>query len=272
MTLEPVSGFLGFDEKEARRVEAIYQTPDVVAQRERVLDALALRSGERVVDLGCGPGLLALQMAERVGPGGEIQCIDASESMIALARRRCAAADRVHLRVGDVAALPYPAETFGAGVCTQVYEYVAEIDRALGELYRVLTPGGRAVIVDTDWESCVWHSSDPARMRRMIEAWDRHCPQPQLPRTLAARLGAVGFASVRVDAITLINDRYQPDTYSFGVMPLLAAYAKKQGLVSREEADAWVADLEALGRRGEYFFSLNRYLFVASKPTASSTQ
>jgi hypothetical protein len=89
-----------------------------------------------------------------------------------------------------------------------------------------------------------------------------------LPRTLAARLRAAGFGSLRVDAITLINDRHDPDTYSFGVMPLLAAYAKKHGLVAREEADAWVADLEALGQRGEYFFSLNRYLFCVSKPAA----
>ena len=265
MSAKPASGFLGFDEKEARRVEALYQTPDVVAQRERVLDALALRSGERVVDLGCGPGLLALQMAERVGAGGQIQCIDASESMVAMARGRCAAVKWVEPRVVDVAALPYADHGFDAGVCTQVYEYVPDIDRALAELYRVLKPGGRAVIVDTDWESCVWHSSDPARMRRMIEAWDRHCPHPHLPSTLARRLRAAGFDS-RVDAIVLVNDRYQPDTYSFGVIPLLAAYAKKHGLVPREEADAWVADLQELGQRGEYFFSLNRYFFSVSKP------
>jgi SAM-dependent methyltransferase len=268
MSAEPSGGFLGFDEKEARRVEALYQTPDVVAQRSRVLDVLALQAGERVVDLGCGPGLLALQMAERVGSGGQIQCIDASESMVAMARGRCAAVKWVEPRVGDVAALPYIDNSFDAGVCTQVYEYVPDIDRALAELCRVLKPSGRAVIVDTDWESCVWYSSDPARMRRMIEAWDRHCPHPHLPSTLAPRLRAAGFESPHVDAIVLINDRYHPDTYSFGVIPLLAAYAKKQELLPREEADAWTADLQELGRRGDYFFSLNRYFFSARKPAS----
>jgi hypothetical protein len=89
-----------------------------------------------------------------------------------------------------------------------------------------------------------------------------------MPRTLAARLGAVGFERPRIDTITLINDRYEPDTYSFGVMPLIAAYAKKQGLIPREEANAWIADLQALGQRNEYFFSLTRYLFFARRPTA----
>jgi arsenite methyltransferase len=268
MTSEPAAGFLGFDEKEARRVEALYQTPDVVAQRERVLDVLALRAGEQVVDLGCGPGLLALQMAERVGSDGGIQCIDASESMVAMARRRCSAVKWVEPRVGDVAALPYSEQSFEAGVCTQVYEYVPDIDRALAELYRVLKPRGRAVIIDTDWESCVWHSSESPRMRRMIEAWDRHCPHPHLPRTLGGRLRSAGFENHRVEVITLLNDRYHPDTYSFGVIPLLAAYAKKHHLLPQEEADAWMSDLQELGQRGEYFFSLSRYLFSASKPAA----
>jgi len=263
---ESGSGFLGFDENEARRVEALYQTPDVVAQRERVLDVLGLRAGERVVDLGCGPGLLAVQMAERVGSGGEVQCIDASESMVAMAKRRFTDIMWIEPRVGDVAALPYSDHSFDAGVCTQVYEYVPDIDRALAELYRVLKPRGRAVIVDTDWESSVWHSSDTGRMRRMIDAWDRHCPHPHRPRTLMPRLRAAGFESVQADVIVLINDRYYSNTYSFGVIPLLAAYAKKHGLVPREEADAWVADLQALGERGDYFFSLNRYLFSVTKP------
>ena len=79
---------------------------------------------------------------------------------------------------------------------------------------------------------------------------------------------AAGFEIPRVEVITLLNDRYHPDTYSVGVIPLLAAYAKKHDLVPREEADAWATDLQELGRRDEYLFSLNRYLFSANKPAA----
>jgi arsenite methyltransferase len=250
-----------FDDRESRRVEAIYLTPDVVAQRARVLDALALVRNERVVDLGCGPGLLALEMAHRVGMQGEVQSIDASASMIALAARRCYGKSWVQLAKGDVSQLPYPDARFDAAACTQVYEYVPDIDGALRELNRVLRPGGRVVIVDTDWESCVWHSSDAQRMRRVIEAWDQHCPHPHLPCTLKQRLAAAGFDVTSVEVIALVNDRYDPNTYSSGMISTLCNWARKY--MDDAQALAWAQDLRVLGERGEYFFSLNRYVFRA---------
>jgi SAM-dependent methyltransferase len=253
-----------FDEAGARKVEAIYLTPDVVAQRARVLEALALQPGERVADLGCGPGLLAEAMAPQVGEAGAIECIDFSDSMVAMARRRCAPFACVQVSTGEVTALPFQADAFDVAVCTQVYEYVPAIERALEELYRVLRPGGRAVIVDTDWESCVWDSGDRARMRRMLDLWDTHCAHPHLPRTLAALLAGAGFGSVEVGVIALINTRYHPDTYSHGMIGVISSYAGK--LLDETEARAWAEDLRARGTAGKYFFSLNRYLFCCRKP------
>ncbi len=253
-----------FDDKESRRVERIYLTPDIVEQRARVLEAIALQPGERVADLGCGPGLLALDMARQVGSAGEVQCIDASDSMVGLATRRLQGLAHVHVRAGDVAALPYAEQSFDAAVCTQVYEYVLDVDRALAELQRVLKPGGRAVIVDTDWESCVWNSGDPARMRRVIESWDRHCPHPHLPARLGHQLREAGLEVRGIYVVALINARYDPDTYSHGMIPMLASWARKQ--YGEAEAHAWTEDLRMLGERGDYFFSLNRYLFAARRP------
>ena len=77
---------LRFDDESSRRVEAAYLTPDVVAQRRGVREWLALRPGERVLDVGVGPGFLAAEMADEVGPDGTVAGIDVSESMLALAR------------------------------------------------------------------------------------------------------------------------------------------------------------------------------------------
>ena len=86
--------------------------------------------------------------------------------MVALSRRRFAdppLRERTSILKADATRLPFEAGHFDAAVSTQVYEYVPDVDRALADLYRVLRPGGRALILDTDWDSLVWHSSDQAR-------------------------------------------------------------------------------------------------------------
>jgi ubiquinone/menaquinone biosynthesis C-methylase UbiE len=66
----------------------VYLTADVVEQRRQVLGLLGLAAGERVLDIGAGPGLLAADMARAVGPRGRVCGIDVSDAMLALARRR----------------------------------------------------------------------------------------------------------------------------------------------------------------------------------------
>ena len=157
-----------FDAETARKVEAVYATPDVVAQRCATLKVLDLRAGERVLDIGSGPGLLAYDMAATVGPQGRLCGIDTSEPMLAMAGKRCAGQPWAEFRQADATQLPYPDAGFDAAVSTQVYEYVPDIPAALTELYRVLRPGGRAVIVDTDYGSLVIYTEDRARMGRVL--------------------------------------------------------------------------------------------------------
>jgi arsenite methyltransferase len=250
-----------FDADAARKVEQIYLTPDVVVQRARVLELLQLRPDEQVADLGCGPGLLAESMARQVGQGGSVRCIDSSAPMLSLARRRCAALPWVTVDEGDVASLNFPDASVDVVVCTQVYEYVADIERALNELRRVLKPDGRALIVDTDWESAVWANGDARRMARVLDAWDKHCAHPQLPRTLSGKLHQAGLQLERVEVVAIVNPQLDVDTYSHNMIEVIAAYAASRGGIEREEARAWAEDLNS--RAGDYFFSLNRYVFLA---------
>ena len=63
-------------------------------------------------------------------------------------------------------------------VATQVYEYVEEIERALAEACRVLRPGERLAMLDTDWGSIVWHSPDPSGLDGVLAVWDEHLADP----------------------------------------------------------------------------------------------
>ncbi len=257
---------LDFDDELSRRIEATYTTPDVVAQRREVVRALDLRPGERALDIGTGPGLLATDMAEKLGPNGKVDGVDLSENMIAIAQFRDRAPDAapVELHLAGANELPFADDTFDVAVSTQVYEYVEDMPGALAEARRVLRPGGRLVVLDTDWDSIVWHSSDLDRMRRVLASWDEHLADPYLPRRLGRLLTDAGFAVHSRSTIPLLNTGYDERTYSAGLIDVVSSFVSGRQGLTPDEAAAWARDLVALG--DDYFFSLNRYLFVASTP------
>ena len=259
---------LRFGDEAARQLEAIYRTTDVVAQREATLRLLDPKPGDRVIDVGSGPGLLARSLAEAVGPKGRVLGLDVSEALVRMAVRRCADLPWAELREGDTRALEAPDGSFDAAVCTQVLEYVPEVDVALGELFRVLRPGGRLLLVDTDWRGAlVWHTMDEARMGRVLAAWEAHCAHPTLPRTLGPRLRRAGFAVEHVETLTILNPRLHEDTYSHGIIGLIRSFVARRDMQAAE-AEAWEAELRELGARDEYFFSLGRFVFLARRPLA----
>lgn len=256
---------LRFDDRASGRIEAQYATPDLVRQRSAVRVALDLKPGEDVLDIGSGPGLLACEMASVVGVGGSVHGIDPSDSMLAIGRRRehAAGSAPVTLAAGDACALPFVGESFDAAAATQVYEYVADMPAALGEAHRVLRPGGRLLILDTDWDSIVWHSGDRERMQRVLTAWDEHLVDPYLPRRLNRLLEDAGFAVVKRMVHPLLNVGYDQNTFSAGLIDLITSFVTgRQGITDSDSA-AWAGELVALG--SDYFFSLNRYLFLALK-------
>jgi SAM-dependent methyltransferase len=257
-----------FDGAQAKSLEATYQTPDLEAQRARVLEVLAPLPGERILDVGTGPGLLAVELAARVGSDGQVVGIDISDDVLELARRRLKGLEQACCVRGNAVSLDLPDGSFDAVVSTQVHEYVADMPRALAELHRVLRPGGRALILDTDWRSLVWHSSDEARMQRVLEVWDGHLADPHLPARLGPLLRAAGFGPPQVEVFPMLTPQWRPVSYAAGIIRAVRDYALRHGPaagLATADIDAWWDDQQALIARGEFFFSLNRYIFLAGR-------
>ena len=256
---------LRFGEDETRRLLALYVTPDVVSQRGDFLRALDPKPGERVLDIGSGPGFLAAAIADAVRSPGAVHGVDISEPLLAVARAHCADRPWVEFHRADATQLPFPDRDFDAAISTQVLEYVRDVDAALAEIHRVIRPAGRVVIVDTDWDSIVWHSLNPERMSRVLAAWEPHAANSYLPRTMSNQLRHAGFQVEAEQVIPLFNPAYDPNTYSNRIIDSIVAFITGRNGIVRAEAEAWAQELRQAGERGEYFFSLNRYLFLARR-------
>jgi len=256
---------LEFDDETSRAVEEFNASRGATERRRRISAALAPEAGESILDVGSGPGHQVFEMSAAVGPGGRIHGIDPAESAIAIASGRCAGLTNVHFRSGEATQLPFDDETFDAVMSSQVFEYLGDVSGGLREIYRVLRPGGRVLIHDTDWGTLVWRSSDAQRMARVMQAWDCHLTDPCLPQTLASELRDAGFGNIETESIVQLEPDFDPASVSGVLMRFIVGYVESQG-ISASETNAWMADLENLGAAGDYFFSSNEYIFVGRKP------
>lgn len=257
---------LDFNEDMARQVEALYQTVDVVAQRAQTRQLLGLKPGEAVLDIGSGPGFLISEMAGEVGEAGSVHGVDIAPAMLAMAAKRCA--DKPWARVQEAGAtdLPFNDAAFDAVVTVQVFEYVEDIGKALAEIMRVLKPGGRALVIDSDMGTIVFNTADHARMARVLEAWNEHMAHPYLPRTLARRMKAAGFDLSDCGVIPLLNIEHSPEYFSYPMAKMIAQFVTGRQGISEAEARAWADEQHALADVGDYFYAMNRYYFLGQKP------
>jgi SAM-dependent methyltransferase len=166
----------------------LYGTRDVLRRRQLVHDALGAAPGERILDVGCGPGFYVAELLERVGSDGSVVGIDSSQPMLKVAAHR-SEGHNVEFHEADATSLPVENASFDAALSVQVLEYVAEVPAALAEIFRALRAGGRLVVWDVDWATVSLHTTDPARTGRVLRSWGR------APRASIAATDAHGATS-----------------------------------------------------------------------------
>jgi ubiquinone/menaquinone biosynthesis C-methylase UbiE len=254
-----------FDNEMGRLQRALSTCHDSMIRRTTVIQALNPRKGEHILEVGCGGGYYAYEVAQCVGPSGRLCAIDISDDQLNVARERCADLDWVEIEKASALDLPYEDASFDAVYSVQVLEYVASVDDALREIARVLKPGGRLIIYATNWRSVVWYSRDHQRMSRILEAWNAHCPHSNLPTTLAARLNAAGLMALQQKPVPLLNMSFHPNSYSYWASQFIKRFVVGDGLVEQTEADAWSDEFDELEQEGAFFFCYTPILTEAVK-------
>jgi class 3 adenylate cyclase/ubiquinone/menaquinone biosynthesis C-methylase UbiE len=241
--------------------------PHVQRVRGRLLELLALRPGESVLDVGSGTGDDVFALREVVGPSGRAVGVDRSETMVAEARRRAADAGigGVEFVHGDATALDLPDATFDAARSDRVFQYLLEPQLAMNELRRVTRPGGRIAVADTDWETAVFDVGDDGVTARINAAWTASRPNGRAGQQLYRLCKAAGLVDVWVEGIVQVKTELDA-LYRDGVLPALARAAVDAGAVSAAEASRWIASLELAGSEDRFLRAFSTFVVSARVP------
>jgi ubiquinone/menaquinone biosynthesis C-methylase UbiE len=179
---------------------------------DELLQRAELAAGDRVLDVACGTGIAARVAKERLGAGARVVGIDASASMLAVARRL---GPEIEWREGNAVALPVTRdEQFDVVVCQQGMQFFPDRLAATREMRRVLAPGGRVVVAT--WRPL----QDVPLCSDLNEIAERHLG-PVVdqrhtlgdPKELAALLEEAGFRGVRVDIVRRTIRFADPTTF-----------------------------------------------------------
>lgn len=216
---------------------------------------LNLSPGQKVLDLGCGIGGATFPLAELVGPAGFVAGVDISSAMIDVAKGRVNGSAGIEFRVGEACSIPYPKGFFDAARCERVFLYLPDRLAAIREMKRVVKPGGRIVLLDTDMDSTAVYSKKPQLARKMTSIVAATMPNPNSARDLPALAKDAGLKEIRVQTLALPT----PHEFFLKVMAGSLEKAVEMGTVAAPEAAEFLEEQSALNASGDFF---QAWLFV----------
>src|SRR5215831_5992137 len=245
----------------ARLLETRGAQPHQARLRRGFLSLAGVGPGMRVLDVGCGTGVVTRDVAACVGARGWAVGVDPSRALLRVARGRVAASvdgAAPTFRQGDGLALPFASASFDVSLAVTVLLHVPASDRILAEMWRVTRPGGRVAVLDQDFGTLALDVPDRKLTRRIVDGHaERFYAEPWSGRTLARRLRLAGFTRVRSRVFVVVDPVY--DDYVRSMLGRRVELALAWRLVTASEGRRWLESLEDAAASGNFFMSLNYY-------------
>ena len=228
--------------------------------KRRSFDLMHLRPGNKVLDLGCGPGIDTLALSGIVGPTGEVHGVDYDAAMVMEARRRAEASGVstwVSHQQADASTLPWPDGFFDASRSERVFQHLLQPERALAEMVRVTRPGGWIVVLDTDWGTFTIDTEETEIERRLVRFNAEHMMKnPYSGRTLQRLFRSQRLQQLSIEVWPVLLTDYDL-ARKIVRLDELEREALVAGAIDENEAKRWRASLARGAAQNGFFASAN---------------
>lgn len=238
--------------------------PPIRRLRDWALSAAEVRVGEVVVDVGSGTGTMARELGSLVSPGGRVVGVEPNPRLRAIAEERAEHAG-VEFVDGLAGGLPMTDASVDLIWCERVLQHMPDPQAAIVDFARVLRPGGRALLLDSDHATRITSDVDHAVEAEINNAFIRQVPNPRAARLIprqALEAGLtvgpdVGSAGLFMPNQALLDGQW---------LRMAAELAVADGTISQDAADRAIDAVAAAARVGYAFSAVTVFGFVVRKP------
>jgi ubiquinone/menaquinone biosynthesis C-methylase UbiE len=254
--------------KLAHMLEARGRTPTQQRLRRRFLRFVPIRPGSRVLEVGCGTGVVLRDIAQMAGARGQVTGVDPSQELLKVARALCGPARGrapIAMRGGTGARLPFAANRFDVALAITVILHVADPLAVVREMARVTRKGGRVGLQDQDFGVVAVAHPDRDLTDRIMQGVARHVyDEPYSGRRLPSLLRTAGLDHVRLRTDVYQDTALAPFSKIF--LERRAENAVQLGIVDERTAQKWLDGFTALVAEGGFVLTMNYYGAVGEKP------
>ena len=235
--------------------------PVSLAQHYRWLLTLANPRPTRLLDVGAGDGRL-LQIARDLGIPHRVG--------LERKRRWRPFNPDFALTIADAQRLPFPNGTFDCVVENESLEWIKHPVRYLREAARVCAPGGLVITDDSDWDTLVYAVQDTARARRILRTFGDTGPNGWIGRTAPSLMRQSGLRDIQVHVRVIVEREFSPHTLGYYQAQVIDDWLRSVGDITPAQLDDFRADLHHTAQRGDYLFTLNRYICLGHPALATT--
>ena len=247
----PTTGYVSAEY--LQRMAAIAQTIKQASHKK-----MSIQQGDCVLDVGCGPGIDTLALAQWVGPTGKVIGIDTDANMLSIANNKAREQGSdgiVEHQQGSADSLPFSNDYFSSCHAERLLQVLPPALAApvVSELKRVTQPQGRVVLADTDWGSFSINSTNTQLERTLVQFFAEQLrPNGYAGRQLFGLMHNNGFSNIDIEVHPLVHNTLK-------AVPLEWLYkeANKKQVASQEVLEQWWQEVQQLSSEDKLFCTVN---------------
>ncbi|WP_020161051.1 methyltransferase domain-containing protein [Methylobacter marinus] len=251
-------------------IDYLKKTGKILASLKQIsYKKMQIKQGDIVLDLGCGPGIDAIELGGLVSPNGSAIGVDYDEAMLKQASAQVKEIEMqhiVHFQQEDASALSFNDNHFDSCRSERLFMHLNNPEQVVAEMFRVTKPGGHVVVIEPDWASMSVACESPEIERLLLNyRLEKFFPNGYSGRNLYRLFNEAHFTDIQVEAFV------NPSTdlaffYAIGVQEALENKALADNVITPEALAQWRTELQQAAHNNSFYSSASIVMVHGVKP------